>query len=302
MNILKYILLLFVITSCKTYNQFYSKTYEDLFLFEEVYRLDLSFYKRQINLSKFRDLKMLNLSNLKNENELESILKSIPNPEGLEVLILDNNHLKSLPNSILRFKQLKHISLNKNPALDLNIAFKTLSKLPITFLNLQFNQLKYLPPSITMLRKLEEVNLSNNQLNTGEIFNYLSQLPYLKTLWLRNNELKVIEAELNKMSRLVNLYLENNQLLTLPINLNGLKSLRILSLSFNKFQVLPVSLQSIPHLILLHIDNCEIEKIPNSFSPKSSTIKGLVINNNQLSEQAIKKWKRVFKSFFLLIF
>lgn len=302
MRTLKYILLFLIVSSCRTYNTFYSTTHTNLSSSKEVYRLDLSTYQEKIDLLIFKDLKVLNLSNLKNREELNVVLKSIPNPEFLETLILDNNHLQLLPTAILRFKNLNHISLNKNPSLNLEAAFKTLSKLPISFLNLQFNQLRSLPLSLTVLKELKEINLSNNQLKTKSVFNYLSKSSSLKTVWLRNNKLKSIGDEINKMNQLVNLYMENNQLFDLPANLQGLTSLRILNLSHNKFELLPIALQTMPSLILLHIDNCEIKKIPNSFTTKSTSIKGLVINNNHLSAQEIKKWQSVFKGFFLLIF
>lgn len=285
--------------SCNTSKTFYGKTYDNLEERKKVHRLDLSNYKEDIKLDGFDDLRMLNISNLKDAKTLEQVVNSISNPEKLEILYLDNNHLKVLPKFLTKFTGLKQLSLNNNPQLNLAASFKNISTLPLEFLNLQFNQLNSIPKEIQCFQALEDLNLSHNQVLN---FNHLSELPKLRSLWLRNNKISVLGPSVNKISQLVNLYLENNHLTTLPGHLTGLTSLRVLHLSFNKFTELPEPLQTLPGVMLLHIDHCNINTIANTFTPKTVSFKGLVMNDNKLSSQDIEKWKTVFGSFFLLIF
>ncbi|NIJ44687.1 Leucine-rich repeat (LRR) protein [Wenyingzhuangia heitensis] len=299
--LLSFILVLFLM-SCQTSKTFYGTTHFNLKETKNVYRLDLSEYQKEINLTRFLDLRMLNLSNIYDIKQLDQILKSIANPNQLRVLILNNNHLSILPRSIVRFKGLKQLSLQNNPELNLENSFKTLSCLSLDYLDLQYNRLTKIPPEIKLLKTLKEVNLSNNNLSNNNLFYNLCDLPALRSLWLRNNNISSLNTNLNKMDQLVNLYLENNQLKEIPSNLTGLKSLRVLHLSFNKFEELPENLQDIPKLILLHIDHCNIKSISKTFNSRTISVKGLVINNNDLSKEQINTWKSVFKNNFLLIF
>lgn len=295
-------LVVLLLMSCQTSKTFYGTTYSNLEVTKNVYRLDLSSYQKEIDLSEFSELRMLNLSNVGSLARLTTILNTIPNPDQLEVLLLNNNQLKTLPSSLLRFKALKQLSLHKNPNLDLKTAFMDLSSIKLEFLSLQENQLSQVPKEIGLLRTLKEINLSQNNLSETNFFDDLAELPELQSLWLRNNGITVLNTSLSKLSQLVHLYLEHNQLKELPNNLKGLKSLRVLHLSFNQFEELPENLQNIPKLILLHIDHCYIQTIPHTFGPKTTSIKGLVMNANALSSEDLKKWKSVFKNNFLLIF
>lgn len=300
-QLLKLFLGVLMISSCSTYHTFYSNTYQDIKADKKVYRLDLSERKTTIDLTKFKDLRVLNLSDTHQYNDLEKVLEGIPNPELLEVLVLNNNNLVNLPGVLTRFKNLKQLSLHYNPELDYPQVFKTLSLLSIEFLDLQFNQLTKLDSGVGELKSLEELNVSNNRLDTQSVFNSLSSLSKLRSLWLRNNKLSILSKQIHKLGHLVNLYAEHNNLKELPL-LSGLTSLRVLHLSFNKFETFPLALKTAPSLILLHIDHCNIRKIPLSFNKKQSSFKGLIINNNKLSETDKVYWKSVFKGFFLLIF
>lgn len=295
-----WIMFLFLMTACGTYQTFYGVTETNVIKKEKVYRLNLSAYKGVLTLKNHSDLRVLNLSN--QQHKIDDILKSIPNPELLEVLILENNQLSILPGSISRFKNLKQLSLNNNPKLDYQQAIEVLkSNSKLEFLNLQFNQLQLVPNKLKELNTLEEINLSNNHLQPEYIFEPLAKLPKLRSLWIRNNQLTTLGDDVNEMKQLVNLYVEHNQLAELPNVLSGLDSLRILHLSFNSFTILPESLTTAPKLILLHADNCNITKIPTIFAEEKN-IKGIVINNNRLPNKAIEFWKQEFSNFFLLIF
>lgn len=286
--------------SCNTSKTFYGETSTNLKQ-PKTYRLDLSSFKDEIDLKEFNQLKVLNLSN-KNIEVIDRAILSIPFPEKLEVLILNNSELSKLPKSISKLTGLKQLSLQKNPNLNYTSVFYELSNLSLEFLDLQFNYLKHLSAEVSNLKTLEELNLSNNQLSNFKGFEILKSLPKLRSLWLRNNEIQLLDTSVNEMTELVNLYLENNQLTSLPKSLVGLKSLRVLHLSYNQFTILPEELQTIPLLILLHIDHCKIEKIPSSFNLETTSIRGLVMNANKLNKEQLAFWKKEFRSFFLLVF
>ena len=109
------ILSLLMLLSCSTYRRSFGKTEKDLSYAKQVFRLDLSGFDDEIDLTDYTDLRMLNLSNLQKSEDLNTVLKSIPHPEKLEVLLLNQNDLEQLPESISRFKNLKQISLQNNP-------------------------------------------------------------------------------------------------------------------------------------------------------------------------------------------
>lgn len=303
-NVFYFLMLSFGIVSCTTMQTFYGKTHQHKPKNKalKIYRLDKSNSTSDIDLSKFYHLKSLNLSRISSAKNLDKIFRTIPYPDRLEVLLLENNQLKKLPISVTRFKSLKQLSLSGNSNLNFRDAFKTLSKNSLEFLNLQHNKLQVLPVEITKLKTLKELNLSYNKLDTQTVFNTVAKLPRLKSLWLRNNQVSVLSDDINKLGQLQRLYLENNKLTTLPDDLSGLKKMMILNLSFNSFQTFPMELLSIPRLVLLHIDNCSINKIPLSFEHKNHSIKGLVIANNNLSKLDKEYWDAKLTNFFLLLF
>ncbi len=298
-----YFLICVMFTSCQTYQTFYKETATLNSLTQEHdQRLDVSNSKPvniENKITKFTNLRYLNLSNSPNLN-LENILTLIPNPLKLRVLIMDGNNLKKLPINIKRFVNLKQISLNRNPYLDLNHTFNILSNLPIIFLNLQDNLLNKLPANIAKLKKLEDFNLTGNSIKHNQTFTYLNKLPNLKSLWLNRNKLKKLPKGLFTLEKIKNLYLEHNQLKSISLEISKLKNVWIIHAGHNNFTELPKAFATVPKLLLLHINNCKISSIPEIYATKTSHIMGLILDNNYLHLTTKRRWKKIFRSNFLL--
>ncbi|MFQ3305765.1 MAG: Leucine-rich repeat (LRR) protein [Polaribacter sp.] len=155
---------------------------------------------------------MLNLSG-NTDLKLTEVFEAIPNPEKLEVLILDRLYLKSVPKTILRFRNLKHLSLNFNPAIDLEKTCITIKKLPLEFLNLQYNNLKALPITIESIQTLKAINTSHNRVSNSKNFQILGALPNLESFWLTDNNICKLPEEIAVLTSLRNLYIENKSII-----------------------------------------------------------------------------------------
>lgn len=102
-------------------------------------------------------LKLLNLSNAKIAALAESLFEKLPN---LEKLILDGNHIVSLPPQISKLKKLEHFSCFNN---ELSTLPKEIGQLQeLRFLDLHENNLKVIPGEIWQLARLGTLNLSSN--------------------------------------------------------------------------------------------------------------------------------------------
>lgn len=268
---------------------------------ETSYRLKVENFStfNEIALHRLERIKSLNLTGL-SVVEVTQVLQKLPNPEALNVLILDSMQGNQLPNGILLAKNLSQLSLNANPALDLNKAFKIIIKLPLTFLNLQHNRLTTLPDDIQYLKNLKDLNLSHNRVTTNAAYDLLRELPRLTSLWVHHNQLVEVPQSLTKLVQLRNLYIEHNFLTTFPTEIQQLQRLWVLHAGHNRFKELPVALADMPGLKLLHINNNEIASIPNRFDHKKLSILGLIMDNNSLSGKDEQRWRKNFRKFFIL--
>jgi len=295
-----------VLQSCNTYKRSFGETFTRINIdnHNKLYRLDLSnqnLKEAPLMLDELVELRMLNLSGNTLLN-LGKTLEIIPNPEQLEVLILDSLGLKVVPESIIRFKNLKHLSLNSNPDIDLTKTITAILQLPIEFLNIQHNNLVTLPSKIADITTLNAINISHNRISNPEAFQFLGKLPKLNSLWLTYNDLHNLPKEIGLLTSLRNLYMEHNNLLSLPNSIANLNKVSSLHVGHNKFTHLPVQITKMPRLMLLHINNCEIIEISNDFSNTKYSLKGINLDNNKLSAKDKKQWSKEFSSFFMASF
>jgi Leucine-rich repeat (LRR) protein len=300
-----YILILcgIILQSCSIYKRSFGTTFTkiDTENYEQLYRLDFSNQQLKeipLNMGKLVELRVLNLSGNTDLN-LAEVFEALPNPEKLEVLILDRLDLKSVPKTIRRFHNLRHLSLNFNPAIELEKICTTIKKLPLEFLNLQSNNLKGFPITIGSIKTLKAINTSHNRISNLE---NLGKLPNLQSLWLTDNNIGKLPKEIALLTSLRNLYIEKNKLTSLPNAMQKLESLTVLHAGYNLFQHLPKQLVEIPRLLLLHINNCQITEIPKVFSTSKYSLMGIILNNNKLSEEDKKQWSEEFNSFFVASF
>lgn len=292
--------------SCNTYKRSFGKTFTKIETknYNQLYRLNLSnqnLREAPQKLSQLIALRMLNISG-NTGIDLIDVFKSIPNPEKLEILILDSLNLKSIPKIIQRFKNLKQVSLNFNPNINLENTISTLLPLPIEFLNIQRNNLVTLPSEISNMTALTALNLSYNSISNPEVFQLLANLPHFQSLWLTDNNIDTLPEEIGLLNSLRNLYLEHNMLSGLPDTMQKLSNLMVVHAGHNSFRQLPIQFTKMPRLLLLHINNCEISKIPKAFATTKYSLMGILLDNNKLSEEDKKQWSKEFSSFFIASF
>jgi Leucine-rich repeat (LRR) protein len=296
-------MVLVLLLSCNTYKTFYKETYAiSGAVVKTAQRLDLrqAPYDSIVKwLPYYENVRFLNLST-KSEAEVNAVLQLIAAPKLLRVLILDSVGLRRLPKQVQRFPNLKQLSLNANPNLDFDEAFRRLEGLPLVFLNLQHNQLTTLPEGIVALQHITDLNLSYNNVHTPVSFTRLKTLPKLKSLWLTSNQLEVLPETLFQLDTLKNLYIEHNALSHIPEGIIGMKRVWVIHAGYNKFKVMPNAFSKMDCLFLLHINHCEIESIPEGFTEKQSKVAGLILDGNRLSEKAKRYWRKTFQHFFLL--
>ncbi|KAJ1906083.1 cysteinyl-tRNA synthetase, partial [Coemansia sp. IMI 209127] len=107
----------------------------------------------------------------------------------LEHLILDSNHIVSLPSSIGNLSNLVHLSCTNNILSLIPIELTRLEKLNI--LDLHNNNLKLLPPEIWLMPKLAVLNLSSNLL---EQFPHPSMLETLRRQQGGSSSIRTVAA------------------------------------------------------------------------------------------------------------
>lgn len=297
------VLFCFIEVSCGTYQRSFGETYTQVQPpLKNIRRLNLSDQDTSVtHLKGLENLRMLDLSGNRTW-DINLLLKSIPFPDQLEVLILDNLELAHLPVSITRFTQLRHLSLNNNPELGLQESIELIQELPLRFLNLQENDLIGLPSNISNLEKLDGINLSKNHILENSTFTHLSKLPKLRSVWLTNNALTQLPEDIGLLDQLNFLYIEHNQLKELPKSVEKLKKLTVLHMGYNDFEVLPEEIRHMPRLMLLHANNCKIHTIPDSFEDKKYSLKSILMDNNALSNSDKEKWRRIFRTYFMASF
>jgi len=138
---------------------------------------------------------------------------------SLNVLLLSNNLLRTLPQSDVLLSSLTLLKLSHNQLSSLPEHFGN-NLLNLTELALDSNKLTYLPESLAGAENLEYLDLHSNA---------ISELP----------------AKLGRLSKLAILNLRNNLVVSLPSELSQLVSLRVLDLSDNQLCSLPPSIANL---------------------------------------------------------
>ncbi|WP_139195569.1 leucine-rich repeat domain-containing protein [Aquimarina amphilecti] len=244
---------------------------------------------------------MVNLSNNPNLN-IDKSLNQLATHKNLEVLILDSLGIKTIPESIKLFPNLKQISLVNNPGLNLQQILTEISELPIEFLNLKNNQLTKIPENITALNTLRDLNLSYNKIHDEASYSYLGQLPKLYSLWIDHNKLEQLPNTIGQLNQIRFFYVDHNYLKGLSDQLLEMKNVWVIHAGYNKFKEFPSVFSSMKSLLMVHINNNEIVSIPEVYETEKYSLAGLILDNNPLSYEEIIKAKKTFKGFFLLSF
>jgi Leucine-rich repeat (LRR) protein len=195
---------------------------------EKVYKLDLSIYaeKDLSDLSLWSD----ELSKFKNIQELMISIES------------DKNVLSKIP----LFKGLNNLQKLKLENIRLG--------------NFQESEIKSFFDELSSLPRLEELNLSKNNLSSKQLF--LRNLKNLKILNLNDNVIQSLTTEFLGLENLKELYCGNNILIKIQGS-NVFKNLEILDLSQNPIMQVEKSIGKYPKLRSLILDETPILSLPN---------------------------------------
>lgn len=153
-------------------------------------------------------------------------------------------------------------------------------------------------PHLPSLSTTEEIKRILNDPGYSNILNLL------RSLDLRDCDLKMLPEEIGRFTKLLELRLDDNQLQSLPENIGSLRELRELRINHNQLKSLPKSIGSLVWLEKLHLDDNRLQSLPdaivsltrlqeldlsnNSFPsfPKIigllTSLRELYFNNNQL--------------------
>ncbi|NXW17409.1 LRC40 protein, partial [Circaetus pectoralis] len=202
------------------------------------------------DISAMRSLRQLDCT----KNYLETVPSKLATMASLEQLYLRKNKLRSLP-EFPSCKLLKELHAGENQIEILNAEnLKHLNSLSV--LELRDNKIKSVPDEITLLQKLERLDLANNDIS--RLPYTLGNLPQLKFLALEGNPLRTIRRDLlQKGTQELLKYLRSKiqddvtrpneeppvTAMTLPsesrINMHAITSLKLLEYSEKQAAVIP---------------------------------------------------------------
>ena len=182
------------------------------------------------------DLLVLESIILSNENLIDDELLSAGIQaweEGHLVLLdLSNNNLTLIPDDISNLLTLTNLNLGFNQLEEIP---ETIAEIPnLIYLGLQSNMLSQIPASIGNMETLEGLYLGDNLLSTVSI----SGLINLSTLWINNNALNNIPADIFNLTGLNNLDLSNNVVNVINDEIINLENLTELDISNNNISTL----------------------------------------------------------------
>jgi len=212
------------------------------------------------------------------EQGLTTLPDSIGTLKSLQELDLRNNKLTTLQESFGNLQSLKELYLYGNQLTTLPDSFGNLKSLQK--LDLEHNKLTTLPESFGNLINLKELYLYENQLKT--LPDSIGNLINLQELYLYKNQLTTLPDSFGNLQSLKELYLYGNQLTTLPESFGNLQSLKYLYLNENQLTTLPDSFVNLKSLTYLNLRNNLLTTLPESFGDLKS-LQELDLRNNKLT-------------------
>ena len=210
--------------------------------------------------------------------QLKEFPRTILKFRNLDHLSLYRNQLSTLPPEISQLKKLNTLYLSGN---QLSMLPPEISKLTnLTILVLAFNKLSTLPPEITKLTNLNELDLYDNQITTLPL--EITKLINLTSLNLGGNGLRKLPHEIIQLTNLTALRLHNNQLGTLPLEITQLTNLMTLTLGNTQLSTLPLEITKLTNLTALMLHDNQLSMLPPGIT-KLKNLKVLTLGENQLS-------------------
>lgn len=193
-------------------------------------------------LTQITNLKALDLMN----NQLEKLPANFGNLSNLSMCILSNNQLSELPKSIGHLKEVRNLELSYNNLQNLPVEIANMDRLQSVALN--NNKFADFPIILADVDSLLSIRLNDNNLESipqcafpelvtinverNNIRSVNITAPKLIDLFLTNNQLTQLTAELTNCKSLESLLCDHNKIV-LVANLSEIKTLKVLSLRSN---------------------------------------------------------------------
>ena len=149
---------------------------------------------------------------------------------------LRNLNIQNFPESILKFKFLRVLSIRNN-------------------------KLTSLPKELSQLENLEEIYLGNN--NLQRLPDSICNLQHLKCLWFDKNKISSLPDDIGYLKELKILQLSGNSLKKLPDSICKLKKLEELILYNNNLQKIPKCFLNLESLKRLDVKRNAFDKLPD---------------------------------------
>lgn len=212
----------------------------------------------------------------------------------LEILLLPNNKLTTVPRDIAKLTHLKKLDLGENTLRELPDAVGTLHALEI--LDVRGNDLSYLPRSIGQLQNLKELHvlvMINGSYMSGIRHNidyspqYISVVPKeigllknLESLDLPISSHAVLPPEMGKLQQLKHLILYADSAASMPKEIWELKNLEWLLLYEIRMDSLSSAVGQLQHLNALQISAANLGFLPKEIGQLQQLFSLSLTSNN----------------------
>jgi leucine-rich repeat protein SHOC2 len=232
--------------------------------------------KEICELTNLRKLVLYIMNSLNSQFHLE-YFEYYGNLKNLEVLWINMNQIKYIPDELGELKKLNSLKLDSNnfETIPTIIGKLDLVKI-ISFGQCQIKDLKG-------IRELK--NISELELNLNCIVNIPEEISELKNnlirLDLSNNKIEVLPKEIGELTNLKCLNLENNKIKYIPKEIEELKNLLFLNLKINCLENIPISLELLHKNIIIDLGQ---NPFPNKHFDNVSQVK-LMIENYRITKK-----------------
>ncbi|KAL6450405.1 CYR1 Adenylate cyclase [Candida maltosa Xu316] len=220
-------------------------------------------------------LTVLDLSKAKITGIPREFIEKIPN---IEKLVLDNNHLVTLPSELFKLTKLSSLSIYSNNLQTLPSSIGALKHLK--YLDLHSNNLKTLPDQIWDLSGLSSLNVASNNLTS------FPKAPYavMKRLSSSAANAATSEQKSSLADSLMTLILADNRLGDDCFDeISFLVSLKLLNVSYNDLiEIPPNTISRLTRLSDLYLSGNELTNLPGEDLEHLKSLRLLYLNNNKL--------------------
>ena len=151
----------------------------------------------------------------------------------------------------------------------------------IPILNLKDNSLKAVPQEISLMTGLTELFLDDNRIQTMAA--EICRLPSLTNLQLCNNLISILPENLLEFTGLRYLNLSKNKFEGFPVRLCDIDSLETLIMDENGLEFIPEDIQKLDRLKVLSLAMNRLENLPDSLSTMR-TLTELRVNRNMMRD------------------